>query len=235
MSSDYPSSRLFNSINALLQENFDFENYMADGDFQFDPSTFEPVQGIELQSMAKREGPFAGLQGCIVGEGGTVEDKHRNKVGVLVYGNAEELVGQTVREDSCIVSEHGKIVGRATLYEEPKEELVMTKRLRKWATTKGSLLPSPRPDIMYNARQPEVKPQEPQGQLSRNGPPLYSSATFQASLIPGRMLSTCKASYSELDSSMADSSERESGQAHSRLGDMEVVDRLVSLWTTVKL
>ena len=34
--------------NTDILENFDFEQYMADGDFNFDPATFEPVEGIEI-------------------------------------------------------------------------------------------------------------------------------------------------------------------------------------------
>ena len=52
-----------------------------------------------------------------------IEDKDANKVGELIYGNVEELVGQTVREDGYIVNQYGNILGRVALYEELGEEL----------------------------------------------------------------------------------------------------------------
>lgn len=132
---------------------------MVDEDSKFDPSTFEAADGIETQSATKPEGLFASLQGCNVVKGRMIEDKERNKVGELVHGNVEELVGQTVREDGHIVNEHGNILGRAALYKEPGEE---------FAECCSSNMPSINP----HSRSP--RDATPDGPLLRCNRPMYA-------------------------------------------------------------
>ncbi|KAL9075186.1 MAG: hypothetical protein Q9161_001872 [Pseudevernia consocians] len=94
---DASYSMPFNSDlnNPDILENFDFEKFLqtTDGDFNFDPSTFDVGDGVEIGGS---EGPFAGLEGCVVTKDGTVED---TTVGALVGGNAETLVGRAAKED----------------------------------------------------------------------------------------------------------------------------------------
>ncbi len=110
--------------NSDILENFDFEKFLqtTNGDFNFDPSTFEKADVIE---NAKSYGSFAGLEGCVVAKCGTVEDKDGNTVGAITdgnAGNADRLLGHAVDEDGNIVDEHGSIIGHAKLYEEAEEE-----------------------------------------------------------------------------------------------------------------
>ena len=73
---------------------------------------------------AKPEGPFAGLEGCIVVKDGFVEDEDGNRVGVVVEGDAKRLVGRAVDEDGDIIDRFGNVKGHAEPYDEPEEEVV---------------------------------------------------------------------------------------------------------------
>ena len=72
---------------------------------------------------AKPEGPFAGLEGCVVVKGGMVEDEEGNTVGQVVEGDAKKLVGRAVDEDGDIIDKYGNVKGHAEPYEPPEEEV----------------------------------------------------------------------------------------------------------------
>ncbi len=72
---------------------------------------------------AKPEGPFAGLEGCVVVKDGFVEDEDSNRVGVVVEGDAKRLIGRAVDEDGDIIDRFGNVKGHAEPYEEPEEEV----------------------------------------------------------------------------------------------------------------
>ena len=72
---------------------------------------------------AKPEGPFAGLEGCVVVKDGFVEDEDNNRVGVVVEGDAKRLVGRAVDEDGDIIDRFGNVKGHAEPYEEAEEEV----------------------------------------------------------------------------------------------------------------
>ena len=73
---------------------------------------------------AKPEGPFAGLEGCVVVKDGMVEDEEGNTVGVVVEGDPKRLVGRAVDEDGDIIDKYGNVKGHAEPYEEPAEEVI---------------------------------------------------------------------------------------------------------------
>ncbi|KAL9045138.1 MAG: hypothetical protein Q9214_001779 [Letrouitia sp. 1 TL-2023] len=77
----------------------------------------------EDQLQAKPEGPFAGLEGCVVVKDGKVEDEDGNTVGVLVEGDPKRLVGRAVDEDGDVVDKYGNTLGHAEPYEEPDLEV----------------------------------------------------------------------------------------------------------------
>ena len=77
----------------------------------------------ENEREAKPEGPFAGLEGCVVVKDGMVEDEEGNTVGVVVDGDPKKLVGRAVDEDGDIVDKYGNVKGHAERYEEPPEEV----------------------------------------------------------------------------------------------------------------
>ena len=72
---------------------------------------------------AKPEGPFAGLEGCVVVKDGWVEDEEGNQVGTVVDGDAKKLIGRAVDEDGDIIDKYGNVKGHAERYEEPEEEV----------------------------------------------------------------------------------------------------------------
>ncbi|KAI9877581.1 MAG: hypothetical protein M1830_003510 [Pleopsidium flavum] len=76
----------------------------------------------ENEREAKPEGPFAGLQGLVVGKDGMVKDEEGNTVGQVVEGDAKKLVGRAVDEDGDIIDKYGNVKGHAEPYEEPEEE-----------------------------------------------------------------------------------------------------------------
>ena len=77
----------------------------------------------EDEREAKPEGPFAGLEGCVVVKDGMVEDEDGNTVGQVVEGDAKKLVGRAVDEDGDIIDKYGNVKGHAERYEEPEEEV----------------------------------------------------------------------------------------------------------------
>jgi hypothetical protein len=82
---------------------------------------------VELIPMeerdAKPEGPFAGLEGLKVIQGGKIADEDGNVVGEIVEGNPKRLVGLAVDEDGDIIDKYGTVKGHADpLPEEEVEE-----------------------------------------------------------------------------------------------------------------
>jgi len=73
---------------------------------------------------AKPEGPFAGLEGVVVGKDGFVNDAEGNVVGKVVEGDWKKLVGRAVDEDGDIIDKYGNVKGHVEPYEEPEEEVV---------------------------------------------------------------------------------------------------------------
>ena len=71
---------------------------------------------------AKSEGPFAGLEGCVVAKDGFAEDEKGNKVGFVVEGYAKRLVGRAVDKDGDIVGKYGNVKSHADPYEEEVEK-----------------------------------------------------------------------------------------------------------------
>ncbi|KAK3675636.1 hypothetical protein LTR78_004277 [Recurvomyces mirabilis] len=71
---------------------------------------------------AKPEGPFAGLEGLRVIEGGKVADEDGNVVGEIVEGNPKRLVGLAVDEDGDIVDKYGNVKGHAEPLPDEEEE-----------------------------------------------------------------------------------------------------------------
>ncbi|KAI4128839.1 MAG: hypothetical protein LQ338_002539, partial [Usnochroma carphineum] len=76
----------------------------------------------ENEREAKPEGPFAGLEGCVVVKDGMVEDEEGNTVGIVVEGDPRRLVGRAVDEDGDIIDKYGNAIGHAERYEAPEEE-----------------------------------------------------------------------------------------------------------------
>ncbi len=77
----------------------------------------------ENEREAKYEGPFTGLEGCVVVKDAFVEDEDGNRVGVVVEGDAKRLIGRAVDEDGDIIDRFGNIKGHVEPYEEPEEEV----------------------------------------------------------------------------------------------------------------
>ncbi|KAJ5274128.1 hypothetical protein N7478_009253 [Penicillium angulare] len=70
-------------------------------------------------------GPFAGLDGLVVGEDGWVEDENQTRVGRLIEGDAKKLVNRAVDEDGEVLDRYGNVIARAERWEEaeaPEEE-----------------------------------------------------------------------------------------------------------------
>ncbi|KAK5131398.1 hypothetical protein LTR08_000934 [Meristemomyces frigidus] len=76
----------------------------------------------EHEREAKPEGPFAGLEGLRVIEGGKVADEDGNVVGEIVEGNAKRLIGLAVDEDGDIVDKYGNVKGHAEPLPEEEDE-----------------------------------------------------------------------------------------------------------------
>lgn len=73
---------------------------------------------------AKPEGPFAGLEGCVVVQDAFVEDEDNNRVGIVVEGDPKRLIGRAVDEDGDIIDKYGGVIGHAEPYQEPEVEAV---------------------------------------------------------------------------------------------------------------
>lgn len=73
------------------------------------------------EKETKPEGPFAGLVGLRVIEGGKIADEDGNVVGEIVEGNPKRLVGLQVDEDGDIVDRHGTVKGHAEPLPEEEE------------------------------------------------------------------------------------------------------------------
>jgi hypothetical protein len=80
------------------------------------------VKALPIEDEQDEEGPFAGLEGLVVGQDGWVEDENGTRVGQLVEGDAKKLLGRGVDEDGEILDRHGSVIGRAERYEEPEQE-----------------------------------------------------------------------------------------------------------------
>ncbi|CEJ57623.1 Putative LEA domain protein [Penicillium brasilianum] len=80
------------------------------------------VKALPVEDDNDEEGPFAGLEGLVVGQDGWIEDENQRRVGKLVEGDAKKLIGRGVDEDGEILDRHGSVIGRAEPYEEPEPE-----------------------------------------------------------------------------------------------------------------
>jgi len=78
----------------------------------------------ENEREAKKEGPFAGLEGLVVVKDGLVEDSEHNVVGKVVEGDPKKLLGRAVDEDGDIIDKYGNVKGHCEPYEIPEEEVV---------------------------------------------------------------------------------------------------------------
>ena len=78
----------------------------------------------ENERVERPEGPFAGLEGCVVVKDGMVEDEDGNTVGVVVEGDPKKLIGRAVDEDGDIIDKYGNVKGHAEPYEEPEPEVI---------------------------------------------------------------------------------------------------------------
>ena len=79
----------------------------------------------ENEREAKKEGPFAGLEGLVVVKDGLVEDAEHNVVGKVVEGDPKKLLGRAVDEDGDIIDKYGNVKGHCEPYEIPEEEAVV--------------------------------------------------------------------------------------------------------------
>ncbi|KAK5124124.1 hypothetical protein LTR85_001827 [Meristemomyces frigidus] len=73
---------------------------------------------------AKPEGPFAGLEGLRVIEGGKVADEDGNVVGEIVEGNPKRLIGNAVDEDGDILDKYGNVKGHADPLPEEEDQVI---------------------------------------------------------------------------------------------------------------
>jgi len=80
------------------------------------------VKALPIEDDKDEEGPFAGLEGLVLGQDGWVEDENGTRVGQLVEGDAKKLLGRSVDEDGEITDKYGNVIGRADRYEEPEVE-----------------------------------------------------------------------------------------------------------------
>jgi hypothetical protein len=80
------------------------------------------VKALPVEDDENEEGPFAGLEGLVVGQDGWIEDENQTRVGKLVEGDAKKLLGRGVDEDGEILDRHGSVIGRAERYDEPEPE-----------------------------------------------------------------------------------------------------------------
>ncbi|KAF7716584.1 Uncharacterized protein PECH_004393 [Penicillium ucsense] len=80
------------------------------------------VKALPVEDGDDEEGPFAGLDGLVVGEDGWVVDENQTRVGKLVEGDAKKLLGRGVDEDGEVLDRHGSVIGRAERYDEPEPE-----------------------------------------------------------------------------------------------------------------
>ncbi|KAJ6028813.1 hypothetical protein N7540_004389 [Penicillium herquei] len=80
------------------------------------------VKALPVEDDKDEEGPFAGLEGLVVGQDGWIEDENQTRVGKLIEGDAKKLLGRGVDEDGEVLDRHGSVIGRAERYEEPEPE-----------------------------------------------------------------------------------------------------------------
>ncbi|KAH9815669.1 Protein of unknown function (DUF3659) [Teratosphaeria destructans] len=78
----------------------------------------------EEERESKPEGPFAGLEGLRVIEGGKIADEDGNVVGEIVEGNPKRIIGLAVDEDGDIVDRYGNVKGHAEPLPEEEEEVI---------------------------------------------------------------------------------------------------------------
>ncbi|CAI7578658.1 unnamed protein product [Penicillium pancosmium] len=80
------------------------------------------IKALPVDDDKDEEGPFAGLEGLVVGQDGWVEDENETRVGRLVEGDPKKLLGRGVDEDGEVLDRHGSVIGRAERYDEPEPE-----------------------------------------------------------------------------------------------------------------
>ncbi|WPG98921.1 Hypothetical protein R9X50_00172100 [Acrodontium crateriforme] len=106
----------------------DLAGKKLDGEGQFWNDSGEVIGRVELipeeEREAKPEGPFAGLQGLRVIEGGKIADEDGNVVGEITEGNAKRLIGLQVDEDGDIMDKYGNVKGHAEPLPEEEEEQI---------------------------------------------------------------------------------------------------------------
>ncbi|KAK1072808.1 hypothetical protein LTR74_002323 [Friedmanniomyces endolithicus] len=104
----------------------DLAGKQLDGQGQIWNDQGQVIGRVELipqeERGAKPEGPFAGLEGLRVIEGGKVADEDGNVVGEITEGNAKRLIGLAVDEDGDIVDKYGNVKGHAEPLPEEEEE-----------------------------------------------------------------------------------------------------------------
>lgn len=80
------------------------------------------IKALPIEDDKDEEGPFAGLEGLVVGQDGWIEDDNETRVGRLVEGDPKKLLGRAVDEDGEVLDRHGSVIGRAERYDEPEPE-----------------------------------------------------------------------------------------------------------------
>lgn len=80
------------------------------------------VKALPVEDDKDEEGPFAGLEGLVVGQEGYIEDENQTRVGKLIEGDAKKLLGRGVDEDGEVLDRHGSVIGRAERLDEPEPE-----------------------------------------------------------------------------------------------------------------
>jgi len=100
----------------------------VDGEGQIWNDQGQVIGRVELippeEQDEKPEGPFAGLQGLHVIQGGQVADEEGNVHGEIVEGNPKRLVGMAVDEDGDVNDKYGNVKGHAEPFPDEEDEVV---------------------------------------------------------------------------------------------------------------
>jgi len=70
----------------------------------------------------KPEGPFSGFENLVVAKDGFVVDQNEQKVGRVIEGDPEALLGRKVDDDGDILDKAGNSIGKAERYHEEEKE-----------------------------------------------------------------------------------------------------------------
>ncbi|KAJ5606521.1 hypothetical protein N7510_009302 [Penicillium lagena] len=84
------------------------------------------AQTVPVEEEEEDNGPFANTEDIFVTEEGWVRDANGNKVGKVVEGEIQNLLGRAVDDDGDILDKRGNLLGHAEPWEEsePEEENV---------------------------------------------------------------------------------------------------------------